>query len=221
MIQPEDILLNGIACVRAGLGRPIVVALDGASGSGKSTIAASLKQKAHVAHVPLDDFYQTQIPESELSALTVKQRLDAAFEWHRVRVEALQPLRERKAGRWHAFDFLRGLTPNGTYALRTDVTEVAPAPIVLIEGLFSASPQLRKMVDFSVLVDVPQAERHRRIAEREGRNPAWLAEWHAIWDDVETHYLSKVCPPESFDLVLLNNLGAGQSLPAEVSKLRG
>jgi len=29
-----------------------------------------------------------------------------------------------------------------------------------------------------------------------------LAEWHQIWDEVETYYFEHVCPPGSFDLVV-------------------
>lgn len=210
MNKLENKLLGEIGRFRVDLDRPVVVALDGASGSGKSTIAERLKQKAHVAHVPLDDFYQTRIPESELRLLTVEQRLEAVFDWDHVRVEALQPLRRQKPGRWHAFDFVRGLTANGTYALQDEVTEVEPAPIVLLEGSYSASPPLRDLVDLAVLIVSRRQARHRRTAVREGHNPGWLAEWHTVWDDVETHYFGYVCPPETFDLVLINDYEAEQ-----------
>jgi len=207
----EEGLLDEIERAQDGLDRSVVVALDGASGAGKSTLAERLKRKARVAHVPLDDFYQTQIPESELLLRTVEERLEAVFEWDRVRVEALDPLRGRRPGRWHAFDFARGLTADGTYALQDEVTEVGPAPIVLLEGSYSASPPVRDLVDLAVLLVAQREARHRRTAVREGRNPAWLAEWHTIWDDVETHYFEEVCPPGSFDLVLFN----GRRLVAE------
>ncbi|MGQ3673939.1 TrbC/VirB2 family protein [Xanthobacter sp. TB0139] len=33
---------------------------------------------------------------------------------------------------------------------------------------------------------------------------AVLAAWHAVWDDVESYYFERVCPPRSFDLVIQN-----------------
>jgi len=91
-----------------------------------------------IALVPLDDFYQTVIPESEWPHKTVEQRLNGVFDWSRVRSEALEPLRAGRPGRWHAFDFMRGLGKEETYSLKKEVTEVTPAPTILIEGAYSA-----------------------------------------------------------------------------------
>ena len=64
---------------RAALGRPVVVALDGGSGAGKSTIAARLATRAETAIIPLDDFYQTTVPERELRDLTAAQKHDVVL----------------------------------------------------------------------------------------------------------------------------------------------
>ena len=66
MKSPELHILERIEALRAELARPVVVALDGGSGSGKSTIAARLAKLTDIALVTLDDFYQTQVPESAL-----------------------------------------------------------------------------------------------------------------------------------------------------------
>ncbi len=108
------------------------------SGAGKTTIAESLMRLTKIALVPLDDFYQTVIPESEWPHKTVEQRLNGVFDWSRVRSEALEPLRAGRPGRWHAFDFMRGLGKEETYSLKKEVTEVTPAPTILIEGAYSA-----------------------------------------------------------------------------------
>jgi para-aminobenzoate synthetase len=209
MHTSEQIILRAIEALRARVQRPIVVALDGGSGAGKTTIARSLACLTHVATIPLDDFYQTVIPESAWALATVEQRLSMVFDWHRVRIEALQPLRGGRPGRWRAFDFARGLDTTGKYSLKSDVTEVAPAPTILLEGAYSASPVLRDLIDVSVLVDVQSSTRHFRVAARERDSSKALTDWHAIWDEAEAHYLQRVCPPESFDLVIQNLEGAG------------
>ena len=209
MNTPEQVIVQAIELLRTELRRPIVVALDGGSGSGKSTIAEKLMRLTDVAIVPLDDFYQTVIPESEWPHKTVEQRLNGAFDWSRVRSEALEPLRAGRPGRWRAFDFMGGLGKAGTYNLKEEVTHAAPAPTVLIEGAYSASPPLRDLIDLAVLVEVQNTMRHLRTAAR-GDNAEFLATWHKIWDDVETFYFEHVCPPDSFDLVILNNDSAEQ-----------
>ena len=204
MNNPEQIIFHEIKRLRRKLRRPIVVAVDGGSGAGKTTIAERLMRLAETALVPLDDFYQTVIPESEWPHKTVEQRLNGVFDWSRVRSEALEPLRAGRPGRWQAFDFMRGLGKEGTYSLKKEVTEVAPASTILVEGSYSASPPLRDMIDLAVLVDVQNERRHLRAAAR-GDDTEFLTKWHAIWDAVETHYFQHVCPPESFDLVIRND----------------
>jgi uridine kinase len=214
MKTPEQIILREIERLRTDVRKPIVVALDGGSGAGKTTIAERLMRLTEVALVPLDDFYQTVIPESEWPQKTVEQRLNGVFDWSRVRSEALEPLRAGRPGRWHAFDFVRSLRKGGTYSLKEEVTEVTPARTILVEGAYSASPPLRDLIDLAVLVYVQNKTRHLRAVGRERDDTEFLATWRAIWDEVETHYFQYVCPPESFDLVILNDDKAEPSAPA-------
>ena len=200
---PEHVIFQGIERLRMKLRAPIVVAVDGGSGAGKTTIAKRLVRLTKTALVRLDDFYQTVIPESEWPRKTVEQRLNGVFDWSRVRKEALEPLRAGRPGRWHAFDFIRGTGATGTYSLQNEATEVAPAPTILLEGAYSASPPLRDLIDLAVLVDVQDKTRHLRTVAR-GDDAEFLDKWHAIWDAVETHYFEHVCPPGSFDLVIRN-----------------
>lgn len=153
-----------------------------------------------VALVKLDDFYTTKVPEGDWDRCSVEERLAKVFDWERVELEALGPLRKGRPGRWRAFDFVAGLDSNGCYGLQVEVTEVAPAAVILLDGAYSASPPLAASVDLAVLVDVSLRERDRRLAARE--DPAFLLRWHAIWDAVETHYFRHVRPPGSFDLVV-------------------
>src|SRR5882762_8645182 len=106
---PEQIIFREIERLRTKLRRPIVVAMDGGSGAGKTTIARRLMRLTETALIPLDDFYQTVTPESQWPQKTVEQRLNGVFHWSRVRSEALEPLRAGKPARWRAFDFMGGL----------------------------------------------------------------------------------------------------------------
>ena len=213
MNSPEQMILKEMERIRPKVRKPIVVALDGGSGAGKTTIAERLMRLADVALVRLDDFCQTVIPQSEWPHKTVEQRLNGVFDWSRVRSEALEPLLAGRPGRWHAFDFMRGLGKAGTYSLKKEMTEVAPAPTILLEGAYSASRPLRDLMDLAVLVDVQNRTRYLRTAAR-GDDTEFLAKWHAIWDEVEAYYFQHVCPPESFDLVIRNGENVEPGAPA-------
>ncbi len=186
---------------------PLVIALDGGSGSGKSTIADELQRQIDCALIRFDDFYNTTIPETEWPRYTIQERLRHVFDWDAVRRAAITPLRERRAAVWFPFDFQAGLNAAGTYDRMQRPVTVAPAEIVLIDGAYSASPMLADLIDFSVLLDVPDAERHRRLALRE--DPGFLHAWHSTWDEVEAYYFSRVRPPSSFDLVIPNGRYSG------------
>jgi uridine kinase len=72
--------------------------------------------------------------------------------------------------------------------------------VIILDGAYSASPAIEDLLDLTVLVDVPVAERHRRLAQRE--DAQFLRRWHTVWDAVETYYFTEVRPKASFDLVV-------------------
>jgi uridine kinase len=203
MTPSVDEVTARITEVAASMGRPIVVAIDGGSGAGKSTLAQAVRLQTGAALVVLDNFLNISIPDHAWTTLPVERRLSDVFDWVRVREHAIEPLLAGKPGRWNAFDFRSGLRADGTYGAQDAFTEVAPAPVVLLEGAYSASPPLADVVDLAVLVDVPVHERHRRISARE--DPPFLRKWHAIWDEVESYYFDVVRLAQTFDLVVTND----------------
>jgi uridine kinase len=124
--------------------------------------------------------------------LSPRAKADRVIDWRRVRAEALLPLRSGVAARWHPFDWetMDGLAP--------EPVTVQPAPIVILDGAYSARPELADLVSLSILVTLPDAV--RRLELREGDEVA--SEWQAIWDEAEEYYFGIVRPPEAFDVVI-------------------
>jgi para-aminobenzoate synthetase len=180
--------------------RPIVVALDGGSGAGKSTLARSIQAQVETALIPIDDFFAADIPDSRWDEFSVEERLRHVFDWHRLRESALEPLLAGEPAHWYDFDFVSGLRPDGTYGMLTDPTIREPANVILLEGAYTAGPELADLVDLAILVDVPVEERHVRLKARE--DTEFLEQWHRRWDPVESYYFSLVRPRSSFDLVV-------------------
>jgi uridine kinase len=177
---------------------PILVALDGGSGVGKSTLALLITQALNAALIQSDDFYAAHISHAEWESRSTEQRITDVIDWRRLRIEALEPLLAMKPARWHPFDF-EAVRPDGTYPMRTDFVECQPANIILLDGAYSSRPELADLIDLSILIDVPVAVRHARIAARESNN---MDSWHARWDAAEAYYLTHVRPKSSFDLVV-------------------
>jgi uridine kinase len=160
---------------------PLVVGLAGGTASGKTWLARHLAEKLgprRCVVIPHDHYYRDH------PGLTAAQRrvLDfdrpAAFETTLL----LRHLRELRAGRSVAvpryrFDISRR-------AAETDL--VAPAPIILVEGLFVlADARLRRALDLKLFVHTPADVRLLRRIRRdttERRHP--LAE---VLTRYETH----------------------------------
>jgi len=179
---------------------PIVVALDGGSGAGKSTLASIIENGLDSAVIQIDDFFAADIPDNHWGEFSIEERLKYVFDWQRLRESAIVPLLAGKPAMWYAFDFESGLRSDYTYGMKTDPVELEPADVILIDGAYSACPELGDLVDLTILVDMSIDERHARLASREDKD--FMDRWHKIWDPVEKYYFTHVRPKSSFDLVV-------------------
>ena len=150
----------------------IVVAILGASGSGKSHLVASLAPEtlgATVAVLRVDDYYR------DLAHLSFEDR-DAinfdhpdAIEFERL-VDDLASLRSGGEVQTPVYDF--------TQHTRSALSQsVPPADIILLEGVLAMSdPVTRELVDYTIFVDTPLelclARRIERDALQRGRSEA-------------------------------------------------
>ncbi len=188
----------------ANRNRPIVAALDGGSGSGKSTVALLIAEELGAALIQGDDFFAADISDAEWDLRTPEARAADAIDWRRLRAEALEPLLAGKSAKWHAFDFEAGARPDGSYAMRTDFVECEPNAVIVLDGAYSTRPELADLIDFPVLIDAPVDVRHERLAAREDKK--FLDSWHARWDAAEEYYFTHVRAKPSFDFVVVNDV---------------
>jgi uridine kinase len=171
--------------------RPLFVAVDGASAAGTSTLAAAAARRLAAGVVAGDDFYR-DMPEERRWTLTAAEGVDEYFDWQRLRHEVLEPLRAGRAARYRPFDWRAGS------GLADQVVEVVPTAVIIVEGVYSARPELHDVIDLSVLVDTPADERRRRLLARGHGNDAWWPRWNAA----EDLYYATIRPHPSFDLVV-------------------
>jgi len=179
---------------------PVLVAIDGRSGSGKSTLAASVAELLGASIVSADDFFAASLSDSDWSARTPAERAADCLDWRRLRGDALEPLTAGRPAAWHALDFAAGTRPDGSYALQTALTTCAATPIVLVDGAYSARPELADLMGFTVLVEADADVRAERLVRREAA--AFLSAWQARWGAAEDHYFELVRPRSTFDLVI-------------------
>src|SRR5262249_12532612 len=177
------LVISAAAGWRAAHGaRVLVIAIDGHGAAGKSTIAAAVAEATGAPLVHTDDFFDPAAPR--------EPGLSGYYDWRRLRAEALEPLRAGRAAEFRRFDWERGRGLDGTVS-------ATPGPLVALEGVFSASPELADLVDRSVFVDTPEPERLRRL-----RAQTTPSEWDDEWLQAERAYFRLTRPPSSFDLMV-------------------
>ena len=176
-------VISAAAGWRAGHGAHVlVIAIDGHGAAGKSTIAAAVAEVTGATLVHTDDFFDPAAPR--------EPGLSGYYDWRRLRAEALEPLRAGRAAEFRRFDWERGRGLDG-------IVRVTPGQLLVLEGVFSASPELSDLVNRSVFVDTPEPERLRRL-----RAQTTPSEWDDEWLRAEQAYFGLIRQPSSFDLIV-------------------
>jgi uridine kinase len=176
--------------------KPILVALDGRSGTGKTTIAKEISKELGGVVIASDDFWVGGSDDIWFN-LKPKERADKAIDWRRLRSDVLDPLLRGEHAVWHPFDWKRG------YGLAEENIKCPAAKLIILDGAYSSRPELRDIIDISILVKTPDdSDRRVRLIKREGEE--YMKNWHEIWDSAEDYYFTNVRPEESFDLIIEN-----------------
>lgn len=176
---------------RVPLSRPVIVGIDGQSAAGKSTLARLIQESLqNVAVVHKDDFYSSA-PAETLAGLTASEGYQRFFEWQRLEEQVLQPLSSGKVAKYQRYDW-------STSSLGKWCCIPASSRVVIIEGVYSLRPELRKFYDVMVLVNTDPALRDSRIRARGENSTAWIQRW----SDSEAYYFERV-----FDLEEVLTIG--------------
>ena len=121
-----------------------------------------------------------------------RSRAARCIDWQAQR-RVLTALRAGQAASYHAFDW--AAFDGSTLA---EATTIEPARLLILEGAYSARPELRDMLDLAILATVPDTLRLARLVAREGGIGPWERQWH----EAEDWYFAQSAPSSAFDLVL-------------------
>ena len=152
-----------------------IVAIDGAGGAGKSTVARWLARELDAPIVHTDDFASWDNPTGW---------------WPKLVAQVLEPLAAGSAARYVP---TRWGGPE-----RSEVT-VAPTEFLILEGVTATREAFRPYLAYAIWVETPRALRLERGIARDGeqmrgRWERWMAE--------EDRYVAREQPAEHADLVL-------------------
>lgn len=173
--------------------RPLVLAIDGNSASGKTTLAAQLAERFRGDVIHMDDFF---LPLH----LRNPERLNEPggnVHYERFLEQIIQPLTAHKAQTavpltdaaspfsltWQRFDCAAGgFSPNLCHS--------GNAPLLIIEGAYSMRPEFRTAYDMTLFLSADLETQKERILLRNGQQKltAFLEKWIPMENRYFTHY---------------------------------
>ncbi len=166
----------------------IIIALDGRCASGKTTLAALLKEETDCAVLHMDHFFlQPHQRTAERLSLPGEN-----VDHERFLAEVLLPLKEGRPFSYRPYE---------CHAQRFGAPiEVPVRPITVVEGSYSCHPNLWDFYDLRVFLTVDPEEQLRRILARGGE--AALAAFREKWIPLEEKYFEAYKLPARCELLM-------------------
>lgn len=163
---------------------PLVIAIAGGSGSGKTTVASEILTrvgKNRIAYLPHDAYYR------DLTDLPPNQRAQVNFDHPNslesdLMIQHIQTLKDWKPVHLPIYDFT-------THTRTNQTIRVEPQMVILVEGiLIFAEPALRALFDVKIFVDTDADIRFIRRLQRD------ISERARTTETVVKQYLTTVRP---------------------------
>ena len=187
-ITPESLISILAAALAQKPTKPLVLALDGRCGSGKTTLADGLTRQFPASIVlHTDDFYLPPAQRVRGWEKTPCANMDLI----RLRDEALRPAYEGQPVLYRAYSCRAGAYQ--------PVQELAAPPLVILEGSYSHHPLLAGYETLQVFVTCSKEEQTRRLQAREGERYANFA---ARWIPLEEGYFAQYRIEKTTDLAV-------------------
>lgn len=153
---------------------PIILALEGRCGSGKSTLSSILKKNFDCNVIHMDEFF---LPPN----LRIAERLNEPggnIHYERFIEEVVNPLKECSPFTYNAYQCSDGSSSK---------KELQPAMLTIIEGVYSLHPKLQSIYDYKVFLTMSPEEQISRLSKR---NVKMLDKFINIWIPLEEKYFS-------------------------------
>lgn len=169
--------------------KTILIAVDGRSGTGKSTFAKyfanELKQyKIKIDIVQTDNFYQKELLSEPSEEYTY------GYFWKRLREQVILPLKNNKAAEYKLSDWTTGKV----FGQR----KIEANQIIIIEGVISTYEEIADLFDLKIWLGCQKEARIKRIIKRGDFPEEELKDWQIIEDD----YVARQNKLDNADIII-------------------
>lgn len=168
-------------------GRPMIVALDGRCGSGKTTLAQLAERVLGYQVFHMDDYY---LPLGKRDP-DWEQQPAGNMDLERFRTQVLEPARTGQPVRYRPYR-----CQLGAYAAET---VLSPAKQILVEGSYCLHPALRPYYDETLFLTCTPAEQQCRLQAREGD---YYPMFRVRWIPMEERYYTAYHIPTKEECIL-------------------
>ena len=166
----------------------VLVAIDGYSGSGKSSLAEMIQQRTDCNLFHMDDFFLQEHQRTPERLLEPGGNVD----YERFLNEVLLPLSEGRAFEYRIFDCQS--------MAFTDTVRIQAKRLNIIEGSYSHHPSFKSYYDLAIFLNITPEEQSQRILQRNG--PFMHQRFLKEWIPLENQYFETQKIKENSDLVL-------------------
>ena len=138
--------IQQIICLANDMNYPLIVAIDGLAGAGKSTLAKQLvAQMPNANCVNIDDFYRP-IHFDQVIKLGSYELIESFFDWRRLKDHLLIPAGKSLCSVYRKYDWDSDEL--------SDKIEIPANDVLIVEGVFSLLPALRAFYQFKIYVNI-------------------------------------------------------------------
>ena len=173
---------------KMAVGKPIIVALEGGSASGKTTLSEKLRAIYGCPVFHMDDFFLQPHQRTVERLATPGGNVDH----ERFLADVLLPCRNEKTVHYRRWDCQ-------TQSLQPPV-DVPPTPLTIVEGAYSCHPALREHYDLTVYLSISPTLQRRRVEQR--NTPDFQQRFFDTWIPLEQRYFEAFDIPGHCDLIL-------------------
>ena len=185
----EEELQKHVSGSPGGKKLPVILAIDGRCGSGKTTLAGMIahRYKAEVIH--MEDFFLRKEQRTPERLAEPGGNVDR----ERFRQEVILPIREGQ----DRFEYQRYDCSRQELG---ETVHIVKSPLIVIEGAYSCHPYFGDIYDVRVFMDAENRQQQERIKKRNGAD--MLLRFNEEWIPKEDAYFEQFCIRENCDLLI-------------------